>query len=67
MKKRKIENKLVYNKHNSFASFGGKFDTKVEKEKIKKKINFIYNNKIGINNLKTSFKNIRYRIFYYYN
>ena len=58
MKRQKIENQLVYNKHNSFVSFGGKFNKKVEKEKIKKKINFIYNNKIGINNLKTSFASL---------
>ena len=57
MNKQKIENKLVYNKHNSFISFKGKFNEKVEQVKIKKRINFIYSNKIGINNLKYSFKN----------
>ena len=56
MEKQKIENKLVYNKHNSFVSFKGKYDGKVDQ--IKKKINFIYSNKIGLNNLKSSFKNI---------
>ena len=58
MKKQKIEGELVYNKHNSFVSFRGKFNEKVEKIKIKKRINSIYNNKIGINNLKSSFKGI---------
>ena len=58
MKKQKTESELVYNKHNSFISFRGKFNEEVEKIKIKKRINSIYNNKIGINNLKSSFKSI---------
>ena len=56
MEKEKIEGKLLYNKHNSFVSFKGKYNKKVDQ--VKEKINFVYNNKIGLNNLKSSFKNI---------
>ena len=38
MKKQKIENKLLYNKHNSFVSFKGKYGGKADQ--VKKKINF---------------------------
>ena len=36
MEKQKIESKLLYNKHNSFVSFKGKYDGKVDQIKKNK-------------------------------
>ena len=60
MEKEKIEGKLLYNKHNSFVSYKGKYNKKADQ--VKKKINVVYNNKIGLNNLKSSFKKIVDRV-----
>ena len=53
MEEKKEEKKLRYNKYNSFVTFKGLAGKKTDNPK--KKINLLYKNKTGINNLKNDY------------
>ena len=53
MEEKKEEKKLRYNKYNSFVTFKGLAGKKTDNPK--EKINLLYKNKIGINNLKNDY------------
>jgi len=62
MEEKKEEKKLRYNKYNSFVTFKGLAGKKTDNPK--EKINLLYKNKIGINNLKNDYISVLEKVIF---
>ena len=62
MEEKKEEKKLRYNKYNSFVTFKGLAGKKTDNPK--EKINLLYKNKTGINNLKNDYISVLEKVIF---